>query len=77
MALPNASLSLRVLARLLSYPDAELRAHVPDLRQALRAETIEMIYAAIAHGVLGSVQLLSSWSTVAHLRRFIAASPSQ
>jgi nitrate reductase molybdenum cofactor assembly chaperone len=38
MALPNASLSLRVLARLLSYPDAELRAHVPDLRQALRAE---------------------------------------
>ena len=38
MAHPNASLSLRVLARLLSYPDAELRAHVPDLRQALRAE---------------------------------------
>ena len=38
MALPNASLSLRVLARLLSYPDAELRAHVPDLRQALHDE---------------------------------------
>jgi nitrate reductase delta subunit len=38
MALIQASLSLRVLARLLSYPDAELRAHVPDLRQALRAE---------------------------------------
>jgi len=37
-SLPNASLSLRVLARLLSYPDAELRAHLPDLRTALRSD---------------------------------------
>jgi len=30
------SLTLRVLARLLSYPDAELRAHLQPMRQALR-----------------------------------------
>jgi nitrate reductase delta subunit len=34
----NISLSLRVLARLLGYPDAEMRAHLPALREALRAE---------------------------------------
>lgn len=33
--LPDASISLRVLARLLSYPDAELRSHLPDMRDAL------------------------------------------
>ena len=32
------SLTLRVLARLLGYPDAELRAHLDELRQALRQE---------------------------------------
>jgi nitrate reductase delta subunit len=31
-------LSLRVLARLLGYPDAEMRAHLPALREALRGE---------------------------------------
>lgn len=36
--LPNASISLRVLARLLSYPDAELRAHLPQMHEALHAE---------------------------------------
>jgi len=34
----SLSLSLRVLARLLGYPDAELRAQLPALREALRAE---------------------------------------
>lgn len=34
----NAPLSLRVLARLLSYPGAELRSHLPEMRDALRAE---------------------------------------
>jgi len=29
---PNAALSLRVLARLLSYPDAELRSHLSAIR---------------------------------------------
>lgn len=38
MTLPNASLSLRVLARLLSYPDAALRGHLPDMRAALHAD---------------------------------------
>ena len=32
------TLTLRVLARLLAYPDAELRQHLPELRQALRDE---------------------------------------
>ncbi|WP_173025435.1 nitrate reductase molybdenum cofactor assembly chaperone [Acidovorax sp. SRB_14] len=35
---PNATRSLRVLARLLGYPDAELRAHLPGLRAALLQE---------------------------------------
>lgn len=34
----SMTLSLRVLARLLSYPDAELRSHLPGMREALRAE---------------------------------------
>lgn len=36
--LHNASTSLRVLARLLSYPDAELRSHLPGMRKALHAD---------------------------------------
>ena len=36
--LPNASTSLRVLARLLSYPDAALREHLPGMRQALHSD---------------------------------------
>jgi nitrate reductase delta subunit len=35
---PTMSLTLRALARLLSYPDAALRAHLDELSQALRAE---------------------------------------
>ncbi len=35
---PDARLTLRVLAKLLAYPDAELRAHLGELREALRAE---------------------------------------
>lgn len=38
MTITTATLSLRVLARLLSYPDAELRAHLPDMRDALLSE---------------------------------------
>ncbi|MDO8699097.1 MAG: nitrate reductase molybdenum cofactor assembly chaperone [Rhodoferax sp.] len=37
-SLPNASLSLRVLARLLSYPDAALRDDLPDMRAALHSD---------------------------------------
>lgn len=36
--LPNASVSLRVLARLLSYPDATLRKNLSDMRAALDSE---------------------------------------
>ncbi len=42
MALPiitGMSRSLRVLARLLSYPDAQLRADLADMRDALHSET--------------------------------------
>ena len=35
---PNASVSLRVLARLLSYPDAELHNQLPAMREALHSE---------------------------------------
>lgn len=38
MALPNNSISLRVLARLLAYPDAALRADLTDLHQALHGQ---------------------------------------
>ena len=34
----SMTLSLRVLARLLGYPGAELRGHLPEMRDALRAE---------------------------------------
>ena len=43
---PDAPLSLRVLARLLSYPGAELRSHLPEMRDALhteRAITVERL----------------------------------
>ncbi len=35
---PDASLSLRVLAKLLGYPDADLRQHLGELRSALHGE---------------------------------------
>ena len=35
---PNASLTLRVIARLLSYPGAEARTHLTGMREALHAE---------------------------------------
>ncbi|MDO8346694.1 MAG: nitrate reductase molybdenum cofactor assembly chaperone [Rugosibacter sp.] len=38
MSIPHAPLSLRALARLLSYPDAELREQLPGLREALQRE---------------------------------------
>jgi nitrate reductase delta subunit len=36
--LPSPSLSLRVFARLLSYPDAALRSHLTEMRDALHTE---------------------------------------
>ena len=49
---PDAALCLRVLARLLSYPDAELRSHLSGMRDALRNER------AIAPGRLAELNLL-------------------
>lgn len=37
-AILNASTTLRVLARLLAYPDATLRNDIPDMRAALQSE---------------------------------------
>jgi nitrate reductase delta subunit len=56
MALPNASLSLRVLVRLLSYPDAELRAHLPELRAGAACERAALppIAAGRADALIGS-----------------------
>jgi nitrate reductase delta subunit len=38
MKISSASWSLRVLSRLLTYPDAELRTFLPEMRKALRTE---------------------------------------
>ena len=46
------SLTLRVLARLLSYPDADLRAHLGEMHRALRAE------AALTPARLAEVEVL-------------------
>ena len=40
--IPKATKTLRVLARLLGYPDAELRGHLADLRGALHEENALM-----------------------------------
>lgn len=37
-SLVEARLTLRVLAHVLRYPDAELRSHIPELQEALRSE---------------------------------------
>ena len=48
----SASLSLRVLARLLSYPDIELRSHLSAMRDALHTER------ALSAGRLAELELL-------------------
>jgi nitrate reductase delta subunit len=48
----SASLSLRVLARLLSYPGAESHSHLPEMRDALRTER------AITDGRLAELDVL-------------------
>ncbi|MFO1292000.1 MAG: nitrate reductase molybdenum cofactor assembly chaperone [Rubrivivax sp.] len=49
---PRMSLTLRVLAHLLGYPDAGLRAHLAELRDALRGE------AALAPPRLAEIEAL-------------------
>jgi nitrate reductase molybdenum cofactor assembly chaperone NarJ/NarW len=48
----HARLTLRVLAHLLRYPDAELRSHIPEMQQALLSE------AALTVARLGELQAL-------------------
>jgi len=48
----NATLTLRVLARLLGYPDAELRAHLGELSAALHSER------TLGHGRLAELDAL-------------------
>ncbi len=48
----SASLTLRVFARLLAYPDAELREHLPAMRDILHNE------AAVTHGRLDELDAL-------------------
>jgi nitrate reductase delta subunit len=50
-----ATKSLRVLARLLSYPDPTLRKHLPELREALRSE------AALSNDRLLELEDLIDW----------------
>jgi nitrate reductase delta subunit len=53
-----ATRTLRVLAHLLSYPDAELRAHLPELQAALHGE-----------GALGSARLAELDALITRLAR--------
>jgi nitrate reductase delta subunit len=50
-------MTLRVLARLLSYPDATLRRHLPELRQALKEES------ALSTARLAELEDLMIWMT--------------
>ncbi|WP_296491381.1 nitrate reductase molybdenum cofactor assembly chaperone [Rhodoferax sp.] len=54
---PVATKTLRVLARLLSYPDPTLRRHLPELRQALRDES------ALSAARLAELEDLMTWMT--------------
>ena len=51
----SATLSLRVLARLLSYPDAELHEHLSAMRDVLRSE------AAVTQNRLDELDALIAW----------------
>ena len=51
----SATLSLRVLARLLSYPDVELREHLLAMREVLHSE------AAVTHNRLDELDTLIAW----------------
>lgn len=59
MHTPNASLTLRVFAHLLSYPTAALREHLPEMRDALHGEAaltatrlaeLDALMHTLAHG---------------------------
>ena len=62
----NMSLTLRVLARLLSYPDDALRGHLAELRQALRHEAaLQSVRLAEVEGLIDSLGAQSAIDTEA------------
>jgi nitrate reductase delta subunit len=63
---PVASKSLRVLARLLAYPDAELRSHLGALREALHEErALEPLRLAELDGLIEALALAPALETEA------------
>jgi nitrate reductase delta subunit len=67
MKLPNASISLRVLARLLAYPDAALRADLVDLRVALHGDqTVPVQRLAELEALISTLERGSALDNEAH-----------
>ena len=67
MKLPNASISLRVLARLLVYPDAALRADLIDLRVALHGDqTVPVPRLAELEALISTLERGSALDNEAH-----------
>ena len=65
----NTSISLRVLARLLSYPDAALRADLPDMRAALLAE--RALTAARKDELLALIRTLEHGDALDHEAQYV------
>lgn len=65
----NMAISLRVLARLLSYPNAALRADLDDMRSALRAD--RMLSASRKQELDALMQHLASGPTLPHESNFV------
>lgn len=65
----NTSISLRVLARLLSYPDAALRADLPDMRAALLAERV--LTAARKDELLALIATLEHGDALDHEAQYV------
>ena len=63
--LPDVSISLRVLARLLSYPDAALRADLADMRDAGTTIFVVTHQAALMESVADECMVLEAGRMVA------------
>ncbi len=66
---PNISISLRVLARLLSYPDRALRADLPDVRAALRVD--RALPAARKDELYALIATLENGDAIDHEARYV------
>lgn len=65
----NTAISLRVLARLLSYPDATLRADLPDMRAALLVE--RALGAARKDELLALIDTLARGDALDHEAQYV------